>query len=89
MDLIMDQTNPPTLLDLPRELLHSIILECRPADVAAIRGLCHSLKQSVDGDTLLFREIYLKHYVSCLRFGLHGLVIVIVGLTALFIGSSP
>lgn len=59
----MDQTNPPTLLDLPRELLHNIITDCDPQDIAAFRQACLNLKEFVDGDKLLYRDIYLKHYV--------------------------
>ena len=70
----MDRTDPPTLLDLPRELLHNIVLECNPSDIASISRACQTLHNFVLSDNLLYKEVYLRHYVS-FSFILHLIVV--------------
>lgn len=60
----MNRTSPATLLDLPRELLHNIVVECNPEDIAAVNQTCRTLHNSIVGDKLIYRDVYLRHYVS-------------------------
>lgn len=50
------------LLQLPGEVLHNILAYVRPEDLPALR-CCHSLNEFINHDGLLFKEIYLQHYV--------------------------
>ena len=58
----------PTLLDLPLEVLHAILVQADPQDIARFR-CCRTLNDYIKGNHLLFREMYLKYFVSskCLK----------------------
>ena len=61
---VMNRTEPPTLIDLPRELLHNIAAECNPPDLGKISRSCRTLHDYILGDRLVFRDVFLRHYVS-------------------------
>lgn len=50
------------LLQLPHEVLHTILVHVNPQDLAALR-CCRGLQDFIECDSLLFKEIYLKHFV--------------------------
>ena len=50
------------LLNLPHEVLHSIISNADPQDLAAL-CCCRSLNDFVKNNDLLCREMYLKNFV--------------------------
>ncbi|KAL9086139.1 MAG: hypothetical protein Q9159_004319 [Coniocarpon cinnabarinum] len=64
MAVSMERTEPPNFLDLPRELLHNIIVGCSPVEVAAFRATCRHLKATVDNDKLLYKDLYLRLYTK-------------------------
>ncbi|KAI4200457.1 MAG: hypothetical protein LQ350_003905 [Teloschistes chrysophthalmus] len=49
------------LLQLPQELLHTILLNVGPADLAALR-CCRALDGFIKHDALLFKQVYLRHF---------------------------
>ncbi|KAL8635468.1 MAG: hypothetical protein Q9228_007039 [Teloschistes exilis] len=49
------------LLQLPQELLHTILLNVGPADLAALR-CCRALDRFIKHDALLFKQVYLRHF---------------------------
>ncbi|KAK6339992.1 hypothetical protein TWF730_001768 [Orbilia blumenaviensis] len=51
--------SPPTLLDLPHELLHHIFLHVDPADLARVRLICRFLDRYLKKNELLFKQLYL------------------------------
>ncbi len=51
------------LLQLPHEVLHGILIHVAPTDLAALR-CCHALDNLVKHDSLLFKEVYQRHFVS-------------------------
>lgn len=51
------------LLRLPDEVLHSILAYVDPEDITALR-CCHNLDDFIRNNSLLFKEIYLRHYVG-------------------------
>lgn len=51
------------LLDLPHEVLHSILLNTDPQDLANI-CCCHALSDFIRHDRLLYKELYLRNYVG-------------------------
>lgn len=51
------------LLQLPHEVLHCILAHVNPQDLAALR-CCHGLRNFVESDILLFKEIYRRHFVG-------------------------
>ncbi|KAL8947209.1 MAG: hypothetical protein Q9222_006487 [Ikaeria aurantiellina] len=50
-----------SLLTLPYEVLHTILLNVTPRDLAALR-CCHVLDKFIKDDALLFKEIFLRHF---------------------------
>jgi hypothetical protein len=54
----------PFLLDLADEILHHILIEVCPVDLAALSRSCQTLNKYIDNNPLLWREIYLKYFVS-------------------------
>lgn len=61
-----------SLFRLPGEVLHSILAYVGPEDLASLR-CCHSLSEFIKHDRLLFKEIYLRHYVGQNRIAsVHG-----------------
>ncbi|KAL8771829.1 MAG: hypothetical protein Q9209_002767 [Squamulea sp. 1 TL-2023] len=50
-----------SLLNLPHEVLHCILIYVAPEDLAALR-CCHALDEFIEHDSLLFKEIYQKHF---------------------------
>ena len=52
------------LLDLPHEVLNSIFVETEASDLAASIRTCHRLRSFVSHNHLLYREIYLRTWVS-------------------------
>lgn len=54
-----------TILELPHEVLHSILTHVAPTDLTSLR-CCHALDNHVKHDGLLFKEIYARHFVSSL-----------------------
>lgn len=50
------------LLQLPAEVLHSILAYVNPEDLAALR-CCHTIDDFINNDGLLFKDIYHRHYV--------------------------
>ncbi|KAL8715918.1 MAG: hypothetical protein Q9220_000585 [cf. Caloplaca sp. 1 TL-2023] len=50
-----------SLLTLPWEVLHTILLNVTPRDLAALR-CCRVLDKFIEEDALLFKEIYLRHF---------------------------
>ncbi|KAF3913673.1 hypothetical protein AA313_de0200357 [Arthrobotrys entomopaga] len=50
------------LLGLPRELLHQILLEVCPSDLAALRLTCASLDRYITANELLFKEQFLQYW---------------------------
>ena len=56
----------PFLLDLADEILHNILIEVYAEDLAALSQSCQRLKRYIDNNPLLWREIYLKYFVSFL-----------------------
>lgn len=51
------------LLQLPHEVLHSILIHVGPRDLAALR-CCRFLDDLIKHDRLLFKQVYMRHYVS-------------------------
>lgn len=51
------------LLQLPHEVLHSILLNVAPGDLAALR-CCRILDDFIKNDGLLYKEVYRRHFVS-------------------------
>lgn len=54
----------PPLLDLADEILHTIFIEVYPEDLAALARSCRTLNKHIHNNRLLWKEIYLKHFVS-------------------------
>ena len=52
----------PGLLGLPLEILHCILVQTDPQDVARL-CCCHTLNNYIRNNHLLFKDIYLRHYV--------------------------
>lgn len=50
------------LLDLPHEVLHSIIANADPQDLAAL-SCCRTLNDFIKNNHLLHKELYLKAFV--------------------------
>ena len=55
----------PSLLNLPHEVLHSIISNTNPQDLAAL-CCCRALNHFVKNNDLLHKEMYLKKFVGLL-----------------------
>ena len=58
------------LLSLPHEVLHSIIIQVDPQDVASL-CCCRALNNYIKNNRLLFKELYIAHFVSNPRNSLH------------------
>lgn len=54
----------PSLLDLSNELLHEILLEVDPRDLARVAQCCRSLHTFINDGELLWKDLYLQHFVS-------------------------
>lgn len=62
------QSAPTTLADcatrqLPREIQHSIFIQCNPIDLAALNASCRALHSGIQGNKFLHKDAYLNHYV--------------------------
>lgn len=53
----------PGLLDLPQELVHAILVKVEPPDLASLR-CCRGLNQIIHDNELLYKQVYLSHFVS-------------------------
>ena len=51
-----------TLLELSHELLHCILTEITPTDLAAVGQTCKDLNSYISGNKLLHKDIYLQRY---------------------------
>lgn len=51
------------LLDLCHEILHAIVVEVDPQDIAALSKCCSTLHKFISSNRLLFREQFLKNFV--------------------------
>jgi hypothetical protein len=54
----------PALLDFCHEILHDIIIQVYPEDLAALSASCQTLNKYIRGNRLLWRDVYLRHFVS-------------------------
>jgi hypothetical protein len=54
----------PSLLDLCHEVLHDVVSEVQPADLAVLSKSCRALNGYIKGNRLLWRDVFLKHFVS-------------------------
>lgn len=52
------------LLSLPHEILQYIFAEVRATDLAGLSLACRELHKFIQGNTLLWRSVYLNHFVS-------------------------
>lgn len=52
------------LLGLSNELIHEILLKVGPADLAHVSQCCRSLYTFISDNELLWKELYLEHFVS-------------------------
>ena len=52
------------LLGLPHEVLHSIIANADPQDLAALCCCCRALNDFIKDNNLLYKELYLKSFVQ-------------------------
>ncbi len=52
------------ILSLPHEVLHCIIIRVDPLDVASLCSSCRVLNNYIKNNRLLFKELYLAHFVS-------------------------
>lgn len=55
------------ILSLPHEVLHGVIIHVDPQDVASLCSSCRVLNNYIKNNRLLFKELYLAHFVSGLR----------------------
>lgn len=51
------------LLSLPQEVLHGILTEVNPTDLATVCRCCRSLNSLVRNNRLLHKELYLRSWV--------------------------
>lgn len=51
-------------LSLPHEVLHGILVRVNPPDIASLCRSCSTLNSYVKNNRLLFKELYLAHFVS-------------------------
>ncbi|KAF3918198.1 hypothetical protein ABW20_dc0105615 [Dactylellina cionopaga] len=58
----MDKASQFILLDLPHELLHQILLDVNPSDVATLRLTCTFLDKYIRKNELLFKEQFLQYW---------------------------
>jgi hypothetical protein len=54
----------PSLLDLCHEILHDVFVQVQPADLAALSKTCAAFSSYINGNRLLWKDVYLKHFVS-------------------------
>lgn len=52
------------IMSLPHEVLHGIIIRVDPEDVASLCSSCQVLNSYIKNNRLLFKELYLAHFVS-------------------------
>jgi len=55
-----------SLLDLPHEVLHSVLVNTKPDDLGRL-CCCRTLNDFIKHDRLLYKELYLKHFVRYLQ----------------------
>lgn len=55
------------ILSLPHEVLHGIVIRVDPLDVASLCSSCQVLNNYIKKNRLLFKELYLAHFVSGLN----------------------
>ena len=53
----------PNLLELPPEVLHGILSNTNPQDLARL-CCCRTLYDFIKNDQLLYKELYLKNFVK-------------------------
>jgi hypothetical protein len=51
-------------IDLPREILHHILADVGPEDLAAVSSTCRELRAYIHDDLLLWKLVYLSQFVS-------------------------
>ena len=71
----MSSKMPSNLLNLPHEVLHNILVRVDPHDVARLSCSCRTLNNYIKNNRLLFKELYLSHFVS----QLHALRLAVMG----------
>jgi hypothetical protein len=54
----------PELLDLSAELLQAIFEYVEPSDLGSLVRSCWTLNRFIDGNRLLWKQVYLARYVS-------------------------
>lgn len=54
----------PPFLDLANEILHDILVDVYPEDLAALSRSCHTLNKYIRNNRILWKEVYLKYFVS-------------------------
>ena len=54
---------PPNILHLPCEVLHTILLLAEPDDLGRL-CCCRPLYKYIKGNRLLYKQVYLRHFVS-------------------------
>lgn len=62
----MAATTRSTLLNLPAEILHLILIEGGATALGALSGSCHTLRNYIRNNRVLHKELYLRDYVSSL-----------------------
>ncbi|KAE9984218.1 hypothetical protein BLS_002812 [Venturia inaequalis] len=52
----------PVLLDFCPEILHNILANLKPADVGSISRTCRGLNSYVEGNRLLWKDLYIRNF---------------------------
>jgi hypothetical protein len=52
------------LLTQPPEILHNILQQVDPEDLASLSKTCQTLRHFIQNDRLLWKSQYLRHFVS-------------------------
>jgi len=60
-------SSKPVLLDFCHEILHEILINLPPTDIASVSRTCKSLHSYIAGNRLLWRDLYLNQFV-CVNF---------------------
>ncbi|KAK8079755.1 f-box-like domain-containing protein [Apiospora hydei] len=51
-----------SLTELPPEVIHNVLQYVDPSDLAFVPRVCHTLRNSVRGNSMLFKHVYLTHF---------------------------
>ena len=54
-------------LSLPAEVIHSIFAKVEPVDLARLKRCCRLFNNFIKSDWLIFKEVFLNHFVCELR----------------------